>query len=50
MQQEITRRVEFLFRVPPAGFVPSTIHRNTASENNDGATDPRPDVKPAEFH
>jgi hypothetical protein len=37
MQQEITRRVEFLSRVPPAGICPSTIHRNTAGENNDGA-------------
>jgi len=27
--------------VPPAGVVQSTIHRNTAGENNDGATDPR---------
>jgi hypothetical protein len=28
-------------------FVQSTIHRNTAGENNDGATDPR-DAKSAE--
>ncbi|MEH2496420.1 hypothetical protein V1294_002899 [Bradyrhizobium sp. AZCC 1678] len=36
-----TRRVKFLSRVPPAGFAQSTIHPNTAGENNDGATDPR---------
>jgi hypothetical protein len=36
-----TRRVKFLSRVPPAGLAQSTIHPNTAGENNDGATDPR---------
>jgi hypothetical protein len=48
-QQEITRRAEFLLESAAGRAVTqSTIHRNTAGENNDGATDPR-DTKSVEL-
>ena len=39
-QQEIPGALSSSLRVPPAGVCPSTIHRNGAGENNDGATNP----------
>jgi len=43
-QQEIPGALSSCLRVPPAGVVQSTLHRNPAGENNDGATDPRDEI------
>jgi hypothetical protein len=41
MQQEIPGALSSSRECRRPGFVQSTIHRNTAGENSDGATDPR---------